>query len=217
MGTNGKDLEVQFEQLRDDIRVAVSHEQWLDDAIGQMQSSLQQLADDESNQEYAFVTHDDINGIATFAMDTVIAIKAPSGTTLEVPDPDEGMEHPQRRYQIYLKSQTGPVEVFLVSPTNEIQDGETGERNQRHGKAVDGSPTATNEVDNKRKMCDELSAGSDGDGVFLGHSDAAIISPTRKIAATDRLIKLSPVSRADDYLQQHVGPVGVSELYSENQ
>ena len=47
--------------------------------------------------------------------DTVIAIKAPSGTTLEVPDPDEGMEYPQRRYQIYLKSSSGPVEVFLVS------------------------------------------------------------------------------------------------------
>jgi len=48
--------------------------------------------------------------------DTIIAIKAPSGTTLEVPDPDEGMEYPQRRYQIYLKSISGPVEVFLVSP-----------------------------------------------------------------------------------------------------
>ena len=42
----------------------------------------------------------------------------PSGTTLEVPDPDEGMEYPQRRYQIYLKSQSGPVEVFLVSQTD---------------------------------------------------------------------------------------------------
>lgn len=34
------------------------------------------------------------------ASDTVIAIKAPSGTTLEVPDPDDGMEYPQRRYQV---------------------------------------------------------------------------------------------------------------------
>merc|ERR1711965_1236501 len=80
-----------------------------------MQNSLRELADDESNAQYAYVTHEDVRSIPAFAPDTVIAIKAPSGTTLEVPDPDEGMEYPQRRYQIYLKSQSGPVEVFLVS------------------------------------------------------------------------------------------------------
>lgn len=32
-----------------------------------------------------------------------------------MPDPDEGMEYPKKRYQIFLKSTSGPVEVFLVS------------------------------------------------------------------------------------------------------
>ena len=29
------------------------------------------------------------------------------------------MEYPQRRYQIYLKSSAGPIEVFLVSQLDE--------------------------------------------------------------------------------------------------
>jgi hypothetical protein len=40
---------------------------------------------------------------------------APSGTTLEVPDPDEGMEDGQRKYQIQLLSQNGPVDIYLVN------------------------------------------------------------------------------------------------------
>ena len=56
----------------------------------------------------------------SFDADTVIAIKAPSGTTLEVPDPDEGMEYPQRRYPIYPKSAAGPIEVFLVRQVHSI-------------------------------------------------------------------------------------------------
>ncbi|KAL0844362.1 hypothetical protein Bca101_017608 [Brassica carinata] len=46
---------------------------------------------------------------------TLIAVKAPHGTTLEVPDPDEAGDHPQRRYRIILRSTMGPIDVYLVS------------------------------------------------------------------------------------------------------
>ncbi|RZR86197.1 hypothetical protein BHM03_00013343 [Ensete ventricosum] len=50
---------------------------------------------------------------------TLIAIKAPHGTTLEVPDPDEvsnsrAEEYPQRRYRIVLRSTIGAIDVYLV-------------------------------------------------------------------------------------------------------
>ncbi|URD88204.1 hypothetical protein MUK42_30777 [Musa troglodytarum] len=38
---------------------------------------------------WLFVTEDDIKGLPCFQNETLIAIKAPHGTTLEVPDPDE--------------------------------------------------------------------------------------------------------------------------------
>lgn len=34
---------------------------------------------------------------------------------LKVPDPDEGMPEGERRYQIYLKSPRGPIDVYVVS------------------------------------------------------------------------------------------------------
>ena len=79
------------------MKASAESEQWLDAAIVQMQGSLRELAENETNAQFAFVTHEDVRSIQAFAPDTVIAIKAPSGTTLEVPDPDEGMEYPQRR------------------------------------------------------------------------------------------------------------------------
>lgn len=57
----------------------------------------------------------DISGLACYQQNTVMAIRAPQGTTLEVPDPDEGMPEGERRYQIYLKSPKGPIDVYVVS------------------------------------------------------------------------------------------------------
>ncbi len=64
-----------------------------------------------------FVTKQDICSLQNYANDTVIAIRAPSGTSLEVPNPDEGMRPGMRRFQIYLTSpsdSTGQVNVVLV-------------------------------------------------------------------------------------------------------
>uniref|UniRef100_A0A8C7ASK5 E2F transcription factor 4 n=1 Tax=Neovison vison TaxID=452646 RepID=A0A8C7ASK5_NEOVI len=59
----------------------------------------------------AYVTHEDI--CRCFAGDTLLAIRAPSGTSLEVPIP-EGLNG-QKKYQIHLKSVSGPIEVLLVN------------------------------------------------------------------------------------------------------
>ena len=157
-----------------------------------MQGSLRELADDTTNAEFAYVTHDDVRSIPSFAADTVIAIKAPSGTTLEVPDPDEGMEYPQRRYQIYLKSHTGPVEVFLVSSA----DGEgEGEADAGAAGAADGNGRRS-----KRARADAAGAGVAAGG-----------------RPGDGLVKLDPVggSEADYWTAAPSGEDehGVNDLF----
>lgn len=64
-----------------------------------------------------------------------MAVRAPHGTTLEVPDPDEGMEYPKKRYQIFLNSTLGPVEVFLVSLHEKFDD-----RRERDNEAIEAEP-----------------------------------------------------------------------------
>jgi hypothetical protein len=65
-----------------------------------------------------YVTKKEISSLRNYANDTVIAIRAPSGTSLEVPNPDDGMRPGMRRFQIYLTSpqgeDSGQVNIFLV-------------------------------------------------------------------------------------------------------
>ncbi|XP_059463439.1 transcription factor E2FA isoform X2 [Corylus avellana] len=94
-------------------------EQRLDDQIREMQERLRGLSEDENNQKLLFVTKEDIKGLPCLENQTLLAIKAPHGTTLEVPDPDEAVDYPQRRYRIILRSSMGPIDVYLVSQFEE--------------------------------------------------------------------------------------------------
>ncbi|KAI3746585.1 hypothetical protein L6452_09020 [Arctium lappa] len=91
----------------------------LDEQTRDMQERLRDLSEDENNQKWLFVTEEDIKSLPCFQEETLIAIKAPHGTTLEVPDPDEAVDYPQRRYRIVLRSTMGPIDVYLVSQFEE--------------------------------------------------------------------------------------------------
>ncbi|KAK0603762.1 hypothetical protein LWI29_008394 [Acer saccharum] len=91
----------------------------LDEQIRERQESLRDLSEDENYQKWLFVTEEDIKSLPCFQNETLIAIKAPHGTTLEVPDPDEAVDYPQRRYRIVLRSTMGPIDVYLVSQFEE--------------------------------------------------------------------------------------------------
>ncbi|XAR69810.1 hypothetical protein NMG60_11001535 [Bertholletia excelsa] len=94
-------------------------ERRLDERISEMQERLRDLTEDENNAKWLFVTEEDIKGLPCFQNETLLAIKAPHGTTLEVPDPDEAIDYPQRRYRIIVRSTMGPIDVYLVSQFEE--------------------------------------------------------------------------------------------------
>ncbi|XP_026712692.1 transcription factor E2F4 isoform X2 [Athene cunicularia] len=76
-----------------------------------VQQSIKNVTEDVQNSRLAYVTHEDI--CKCFTGDTLLAIRAPSGTRLEVPIP-EGLNG-QKKYQIHLKSTSGPIDVLLVN------------------------------------------------------------------------------------------------------
>uniref|UniRef100_A0A3B5QEX6 E2F transcription factor CC-MB domain-containing protein n=1 Tax=Xiphophorus maculatus TaxID=8083 RepID=A0A3B5QEX6_XIPMA len=59
---------------------------------------------------YAYLTYEDIRSISSFEQQTVIVIKAPPETRLQVPHPEESL-------QIHLRSTNRPIDVFLCSDT----------------------------------------------------------------------------------------------------
>ncbi|XP_072957954.1 transcription factor E2FB-like isoform X2 [Typha angustifolia] len=101
----------------------------LDQMIRDLQENLQVLTADENTRKLLYLTEEDINNTPRFQGATLIAIKAPHGTSVEVPDPDEGIDFPQKHYQILLRSSMGPIDCYLISNHEERDD--TSNQNQQ--------------------------------------------------------------------------------------
>ncbi|XP_029895489.1 LOW QUALITY PROTEIN: transcription factor E2F2 [Aquila chrysaetos chrysaetos] len=93
--------------LRGELAELARTERTLDQLLQDCALQLQQLADDEANQRLAYVTYQDLCAVSNFQEQTVIAVKAPPETQLEVPDFSED------NLQLHLKSTNGPIEVYL--------------------------------------------------------------------------------------------------------
>lgn len=89
-------------------------EQALDQLIQSCSLNFKHLTEDKANKRLAYVTYQDIRAVGNFKEQTVIAVKAPPQTRLEVPDRNE------ENLQIYLKSTQGPIEVYLCP--EEVQE-----------------------------------------------------------------------------------------------
>ncbi|CAF1867726.1 unnamed protein product [Brassica napus] len=109
------DVDADVSVLQAEIENFSLEEQALDNEIRETEERLRELSENEKNQKWLFVTEEDIKSLPGFQNQTLIAVKAPHGTTLEVPDPDEAVDIPQRRYRIILRSTMGPIDVYLVS------------------------------------------------------------------------------------------------------
>mmetsp|Transcript_5184 Transcript_5184/g.10596 ORF Transcript_5184/g.10596 Transcript_5184/m.10596 type:complete len:390 (-) Transcript_5184:275-1444(-) len=94
-------------ELQDDLDLLNQTESEIDEQISQVQANLTALSEDAENHDRLYVTEDDIKQIPQFAFGRLIAIRAPVGTTVRVPDPQEGMPYPERHYQIHLESPRG--------------------------------------------------------------------------------------------------------------
>ncbi|KAJ8794996.1 hypothetical protein J1605_018583 [Eschrichtius robustus] len=95
-------------ELKAGIEGLQQREQELDQHKVWVQQTIRNITEDVQNSCLAYVTHEDI--CRCFAGD---AIQAPSGTSLEVPIPES--LNGQKKYQIHLKSVSGPIEVLLVN------------------------------------------------------------------------------------------------------
>lgn len=83
-------------------------ERRLDELIQSCTRQVHQLSADRHSQRFAYLTYEDVQKIPNLKEQTVIVIKAPAETRLEVPQPEEGL-------QVHLSSTQGPIEVYLCS------------------------------------------------------------------------------------------------------
>lgn len=75
--------------LREQIQGLKKEDIMIDEYTARLQAMLRQMSEDEECKRLAYLSHLDIRNIPCFKEDTLLAVKAPYGSTLEVPDPDE--------------------------------------------------------------------------------------------------------------------------------
>ncbi|KAL3763933.1 hypothetical protein ACHAW5_008371 [Stephanodiscus triporus] len=112
--------------LVNDVDALEREEKELDRYIAYMSSlvkSYSKSPHDSSNRSgesggtnpWMYITKDELTSLSSLCGDTVIAVRAPAGTMLDVPDPDEGMKPGTRKFQMFLKSPGDEkIDVFLV-------------------------------------------------------------------------------------------------------
>lgn len=111
-GCNTKEIQDRLKNLKAEIGDLELKEKELDQQKVWLQQSINNVIDDSENQIFSFVTHEDLCNC--FNGDTLLAVQAPSGTQLEVPIPEMG-QNGQKKYQISLKSSSGPINVLLIN------------------------------------------------------------------------------------------------------
>ncbi|XP_053414994.1 transcription factor E2F5 isoform X2 [Nycticebus coucang] len=111
-GCNTKEVIDRLRYLKAEIEDLDLKERELDQQKLWLQQSIKNVVDDSVNNRFSYVTHEDICNC--FNGDTLLAIRAPSGTQLEVPIPEMG-QNGQKKYQINLKSCSGPIHVLLIN------------------------------------------------------------------------------------------------------
>jgi len=114
-GENTQEASERLALLQDELNRLDQHEQLLDQHTAWAGQSIRNIMEDESNIRLAYATHEDI--AACCPSETVLAVRAPSGTQLEVPRPEVEIGG-RRKYQIHLKTETGQIGVVL------LEDGE---------------------------------------------------------------------------------------------
>ncbi|XP_070778220.1 transcription factor E2F3 [Enoplosus armatus] len=102
---SGRQVNMQMDQ---ELKALIEEERKLDELIQSCTRQVHQMCENGHSQRFAYLTYEDVQRIPSLKEQTVIVIKAPAETKLEVPHPEESL-------QVHLSSTQGPIEVFLCS------------------------------------------------------------------------------------------------------
>ncbi|XP_062845684.1 transcription factor E2F3 [Trichomycterus rosablanca] len=180
-------------------------ERRLDELIQTCTNNVQQMTEEMHNQKYAYVTYQDVRRIKSLQDQTVIAVKAPSETKLEVPDPKESL-------QVHLSSSKGPIDVFLCTDTTDSAGP------IQNGMDVNGNETNLLQMSKGAKVTGAADAGQ-SNGVLgkssVAQTGAAPLSPFSSSLSSilGPFVTLSPALLGDEYQLGMDEDQGISDLF----
>ncbi|KAK6167522.1 hypothetical protein SNE40_021526 [Patella caerulea] len=176
--------------LHSDIADLDAKENRLDEAIKNCTRQLKLLTEDRDNAKQAYVTYQDIRSLKSLDERTVIAIKAPPETRLEVPDPSK----------IWLKSQKGPIDVFLCPEDMPETDVSSSEKNSDFAPSTD--PSSSRGI--KNALLEDEDISPENNFNLLQQTEDQIIDTP--------FVQLEPPIDLEDYIFGLDGE-GISDLF----
>nr|CAD1843586.1 unnamed protein product [Ananas comosus var. bracteatus] len=188
-----KEVDDQIALLKAELESLYAEDCKLDNMIRDIQEDLHALAADENVQNWLFLTKEDITNIPAFQDSTLIAIKAPHGTSLEVPDPNEvGCWFSTKALPNSLEKLNGSIDCYLISDHEEKHD--VSNQNQ-HGAARQSTENVSSGTSEK---------GEEDDGECKSSPDSFISQDN-----TAGILRIAPsdidVNGADYWLSSDVG------------
>ncbi|XP_029298576.1 LOW QUALITY PROTEIN: transcription factor E2F3 [Cottoperca gobio] len=214
----GGQVNIQVEQ---ELKALVDEERRLDELIQSCTWQVHQLCENQNSQKFAYLTYEDVQRIPSLKEQTVIVIKAPAETKLEVPHPEESL-------QVHLSSTQGPIEVFLCSNDPvpmEATDGSAAD-------GIDASPlvpystfvqVSSKDNANRTFGIDSISYPLSG---LTRHSSPVPVTPVSPVHTSlqppsedpQSFVSLSPPLPfsvdGDDYLLSLAEDEGITDLFS---
>ncbi|XP_034952444.1 transcription factor E2F5-like [Chelonus insularis] len=115
-GCNSQEVGAKLGDLKEELRQLEEHEQLLDTHMQWIQQSIKNIESDIKNRRYAYVTYEDIK--EQYPNEFVLLVQAPPETVLKVPNLEKIEENETRNvnYEMFLKSPSGEIKVFMVQP-----------------------------------------------------------------------------------------------------
>ncbi|KAK1441051.1 hypothetical protein QVD17_06887 [Tagetes erecta] len=126
--------------LKDELEQLYAEESRLDECIRESQERLNSMESNHNHQKLLYLTGDDFSNIPCFKNQTLIAIRAPHASSIEVPDPDQDNGFSQKQYRLIVRSHTGPIDMYLISESEE----QTKSLNETAQEGVNSSHQHTN-------------------------------------------------------------------------
>ncbi|KAJ8540920.1 hypothetical protein K7X08_001736 [Anisodus acutangulus] len=192
--TRSRGLDNQASTLKGEIEYLNAEDCRLDNCIREKLEQIRTLESDVNCQKSLFLTEEDIMSLPHFRDKTVIAIKAPYASSIEVPDPCEELDFSERQYMQYrlvLRSTTGPIDLFLLSKQGKQHEDIT----IKHEKPLDA-----------------VSAADKMDDAYLSLRPCSLNSTASKLSGIHKIVP-SHNSIDDDYWLRSEEEVSATDLW----
>ncbi|GAB1603704.1 transcription factor E2F3-like isoform X1 [Argonauta hians] len=211
-------LTTRLMDLHSEMAVYEAQENEMDKLIEHCTKQLKILTEDPEKSKYAYVTYHDIRSIRSLDDQTVMAVKAPPETRLELPDISK----------IWLKSNSQAIEVYLCpdvrkdvknTPATEGQNSSSSSSSSSCNNNSSSNSSSEEQLSEDSTSCDSFKTQVSLKNALLEEQDISPDANTNLLQQTEdqnldsTLTHLEPPIYMEDYMFNLTDEEGITDFF----